>query len=127
MRSRRHAVDSWFVQTWPAHRLLLAQGERRGLAARLAHQPAAHVLGDLGRVERRRLGNDGRRLPKVVVAAVAERVGWIENQSASLEEALEELSLILEERNVLEPLQRVASFRKRATSFRKAGPESQAL
>ena len=58
---------------------------------------------------------------------VAERVGWIENQSASLEEALEELSLVLEERDVLEPLQRVTSFRKRATSFRKAGPESQAL
>ena len=33
----------------------------------------------------------------------------------------------VEERDVLEPLQRVTSFRKRATSFRKAGPESQAL
>ena len=63
-------------------------------------------------------------LQLLFATVVAERVGWIENQSASLEEALEELSLVLEERDAL---QRVTSFRKRATSFRKAGPESQAL
>ena len=61
-----NAVDSWFVPTRAAERLLLAEGERRGLAARLAHQPAAHVLGDLGGVEVDGLGGDGRRLPQVV-------------------------------------------------------------
>ena len=79
-----------------------------------------------GVLRHRELPNRGPVL-REGVAAVAERVGWIENQSASLEEALEELSLVLEERDVLDPLQRVTSFRKRATSFRKAGPESQAL
>ena len=84
-----------------------------------------NVLRGSGVLRHRELPNRGPVL-REGVAAVAERVGWIENQSASLEEALEELSLVLEERNVLE-LQRVTSFRKRATSFRKAGPESQAL
>ena len=85
-----------------------------------------NVLRGSGVLRHRELPNRGPVL-REGVAAVAERVGWIENQSASLEEALEELSLALEERNVLEPLQRVTSFRKRATSFRKAGPESQAI
>lgn len=84
-----------------------------------------NVLRGSGVLRHRELPNRGPVL-REGVAAVAERVGWIENQSASLEEALEELSLVLEER-MLEPLQRVTSFRKRATSFRKAGPESQAL
>ena len=84
-----------------------------------------NVLRGSGVLRHRELPNRGPVL-REGVAAVAERVGWIENQSASLEEALEELSLVLEE-SVLEPLQRVTSFRKRATSFRKAGPESQAL
>ncbi len=84
-----------------------------------------NVLRGSGVLRHRELPNRGPVL-REGVAAVAERVGWIENQSASLEEALEELSLVLEERNVLS-LQRVTSFRKRATSFRKAGPESQAL
>ncbi len=81
-----------------------------------------NVLRGSGVLRHRELPNRGPVL-REGVAAVAERVGWIENQSASLEEALEELSLVLEERDVLE----VTSFRKRATSFRKAGPESQAL
>ena len=85
-----------------------------------------NVLRGSGVLRHRELPNRGPVL-REGVAAVAERVGWIENQSASLEEALEELSLVLEERDVLSPLQRVTSFRKRATSFRKAGPESQAL
>ena len=80
-----------------------------------------NVLRGSGVLRHRELPNRGPVL-REGVAAVAERVGWIENQSASLEEALEELSLVLEERDV-----RMLSFRKRATSFRKAGPESQAL